>query len=165
MKTKVYTIAIIIAATGMLLSAGSKTTSVTTGYRTGEKAPEIKIEGGTTLAFANNAGRYTLVNFWAAYNADSRVRNIRMSNKINEIGAWRIRFCSISLDERRSVYEETLKSDNINIGSQLYDPRGTTSPLYELYNLRNGFKNYLIDDKGVIIASDVQPDELAKLLR
>ena len=146
----------------LFLSAGTEKVSLTEGYRPGDLAPGIKsAEDGHLIEFSNS-DCYTLVNFWAAYDATSRVRNMQLWNKMNELDSTLITFYSVSMDESQSVFEETLKVDKLATGNQLCDKKGRKSPVYKKYGLKNGFRNFLIDKKGVIIAIDITPDELVE---
>jgi hypothetical protein len=44
---------------------------------------------------------------------------------------------------------------------QFHETKGKNSKLYRMYNLKKGFSNFLIDEKGVIVAKNITPDELA----
>lgn len=144
----------------LFLSAGTEKVSLTEGYRLGDLAPGIEsAEDGRLIEFSNS-NSYTLVNFWATYDATSRVRNMQLWNKMNELDSALISFYSVSMDENQSVFEETLKADKLTARNQLYDKQGKASPVYKKYGLKDGFRNFLIDQKGVIIAIDITPDEL-----
>ena len=41
---------------------------------------------------------------------------------------------------------------------------GENSEIFKLYDLKHGFINCLVDDRGVIVAKNVSPSELASLL-
>lgn len=164
MRTKTYVFSTLIVI-GLFFTAGTEKSSFTTGYRPGELAPELEIDGrDRAIRFPNALGQYTLVNFWAAYDAASRVRNIQLHAKVNKMDSSRIRMFSVSMDERYSVYAGTVKADNLDDDSQLFDGKGFQSPLYKLYNLKKGFGNFLIDDKGIILATNLNPETLDDLL-
>jgi hypothetical protein len=165
MRTRTYVFSALIVV-GLFLSAGTEKTSFTKGYHPGDLAPEIEMAGSNrAIQFSNSSGQYTLVNFWAAYDASSRVRNLQLYAKVNKMDSSRIRMYSVSMDERYSVYAGTLKADNLDDSRQLFDGKGLQSPLYRQYNLKNGFGNFLIDDKGVILATNIHPDTLDELLK
>jgi hypothetical protein len=154
----------VLMLTVLFLSGGTKKTSFTEGSHPGDYAPEIKITGSSrTIRFANPSGRYTLVNFWATYDAASRVRNIQLYEKVNRMDSACIRMYSISMDENYSVYTGTLDIDNLRGASQLHEVKGVRSLLYRQYNLKKGFRNFLVDDHGVIVATGVHSEDLDAL--
>lgn len=163
MRVKAY---VLIASIAMLfMSFGSKNAKPSVGLNPGDLAPRIKsLENEKDLRFQNHSGHYTLLNFWAAYDAESRARNVRLMNEINKSGSEKVQVCSISLDENRAVFTETVKTDGLNSDTQFLEEQGRASVLYKEYRLNKGFKNFLINDKGVIVACDLSPEKLAALL-
>ncbi|RHJ91412.1 thioredoxin family protein [Parabacteroides bouchesdurhonensis] len=164
MKIRTYVLIASVAFLG--ISAGSKQAKLTEGVNPGDLAPRIESLGNeSNFNFQNHSGRYTLLNFWAAYDAESRVRNVLLSNEINKLGSDKIAMYSVSLDEKSSVFMETVKADKLDLSTQFHDELGKASEVYRKYNLKKGFKNFLIDDKGVIIAANVTPEKLTEVLK
>jgi hypothetical protein len=162
MRAKTHVLSI-LAVISLFFSAGTEKNSFTEGYHIGDFASEIQLpDNSRTIRFSNETGQYTLLNFWAVYDAASRVHNIQLYAKINKMDSTRIRMYSISMDERFSVYAGTLKTDKLEDSRQLFDGRGMQSPLYKQYNLKKGFGNFLIDGNGVIVATNVRPEDLEK---
>jgi hypothetical protein len=161
MKVKTY---VLVGATVLLyMSAASKDVS-SVGLSPGDLAPGIESLGNERdFNFRSHSNRYTLVNFWATYDAESRARNIRLSNEVDKLSGGKIALCSISLDESRSVFAETVRMDRLDQATQYHAAEGKNSKLYRTYNLKQGFSNFLINEKGVIVARNVTPEELAKV--
>ncbi len=163
---KVRTYVLVVSAALLMMGFGTKNARPAEGIHPGDLAPGIEsFEQETTLSFRNDSGRYTLLNFWAAYDAESRARNIRLSNEVSKLDSDRIAFCSFSQDEKESVFTETVKTDQLDRSMQFYEGRESASSLYRQYNRKGGFHNYLINDKGVIIATNVTPGRLAGILK
>ena len=164
MKVRAYVLIASVALLGM--SAGSKKAKLTEGVNPGDLAPRIEILGtGAKASFHNQLGRYTLLNFWAAYDAESRARNVQLANEVNKFGPDKITMCSISMDEKESIFTETVKIDKLDLSTQFHEGLGKESELYKKYDLRKGFKNFLINDEGVIIAANVTPEKLTEILK
>jgi hypothetical protein len=164
MKVKAYVL--IVTVTLLTMSAATKDVRLVEGLSPGDLAPGIKSLGNERdFNFQNHSGRYTLLNFWAAYDAESRVRNIRLANEVSKLNPEKISFCSISLDGKKSIFSETVRIDKLNATTQFHAGQRGKSALYERYNLKRGFKNYLINDEGVIIATDITSDELINVLK
>ena len=164
MKVRAYVLIASVALLGM--SAGSKKAKLTEGVNPGDLAPRIEFLGNDAKAsFHNQLGRYTLLNFWAAYDAESRARNVQLWNEVNKLSSDKIAMYSISLDEKESIFTETVKADKLEGTKQFHEELGRKSELFGKYNLQKGFCNSLIDDKGVIIATNVAPEDLTKVLK
>ena len=132
----------------------------------GDFAPRIESLGTeSNFSFQNHSGRYTLLNFWATYDAESRARNVQLWNEVNKLSSDKIAMYSISLDEKESIFTETVKADKLEGTKQFHEELGRKSELFGKYNLQKGFCNFLIDDKGVIIAANVTPEDLTKVLK
>ncbi|MDH6304071.1 hypothetical protein M2459_000783 [Parabacteroides sp. PF5-5] len=164
MKVKAYVL--IVTVMLLTMSAATKDVRLVEGLSPGDLAPRIESLGNESdFNFQNHSGRYTLVNFWAAYDAESRARNVRFSNEVSKLSSEKITLCSISLDEKESVFQETVKMDKLNETMQFHAEHGKKSALYKKYNLKKGLRNYLINDEGVIIATNVTPNELIDVLK
>ena len=163
MKVRAYVLFVAVAL--LAVSAGTKNAKPTVGVNPGDLAPRIESLGNeSNFSFQNHSGRYTLLNFWAAYDAESRVRNVQLWNEVNKLSSDKIAMYSVSLDEKESIFTETVKADRLSGTKQFHEGLGKKSALYGKFNLQKGLKNFLIDDKGVIIAANVTPDKLTDIL-
>ena len=157
MKVRAYVLFVAVAF--LAVSAGTKNAKPTVGINPGDFAPRIESLGTeSNFSFQNHSGRYTLLNFWATYDAESR-------NEVNKLSSDKIAMYSISLDEKESIFTETVKADKLEGTKQFHEELGRKSELFGKYNLQKGFCNFLIDDKGVIIAANVAPEDLTKVLK
>ncbi len=163
---RVRTYVLIASVAVLFMSSGSKSAKPTVGLNPGDKAPGIESLGNeNSFSFQNHSGRYTLLNFWAAYDAESRARNVRLMNEIYKSGSENVKVLSFSMDEKESIFQETVKSDQLDLSTQFHTESGEQSELYKKFRLNKGFTNYLIDDQGVIIASNVTPEKLTEILK
>lgn len=167
MRVKAYVPAVLVTLLVALItiSANTKQPQSTTGVNPGDLAPGIEfLETGSNLSFQNQLGRYTLLCFWAAYDAESRARNVTLSNKVSRLNPEKIVMYSVSLDKNQAIFEETVRIDHLNRDYQFREESDFRPELHKAYKLDRGLKNYLIDDKGIIIAVNVQPEQLAALV-
>lgn len=149
----------------LLMSGSIKTEKTSIGYYPGEQIPNIVLNGleGQKLDLSEYKGRKVVLNFWAAYDARSRANNVQLYNylKGNEPD---VAFLSISFDENKNVFLKTALMDKMDLTTQFCVETGINSALYKEFQLRKGFKNYLIDESGVIQAMDISPEKLRNLL-
>ena len=162
MKVRAYVL--IVSAALLGISAGSKKAALTEGVNPGDLAPSIEFlgDGSQSIRFQNPSGRYTLVNWWAAYDAESRARNVLLANKVAKMGSDKIQLCAISLDERESIFSETVRIDRLDKAHQYHMAAEAADRVSGKYHLREGLRSFLIDDKGVIIATNVSADQLER---
>ena len=110
----------------LVLLFSSAFNPVETGLKEGKQAPMLKLknsEGAVTLRELK--GRYVLLNFWAGYDAPSRMENIRFAREIDKSEIENISLVSVSFDTSRKVFEETIKRDGLNTATQFYDKDGS----------------------------------------
>ncbi len=149
----------------VMTGADTKEAKPVEGVNPGDFAPRIELTGNESIRFKRPDGCYTLVNFWAAYDAASRAQNVRLWNTVEKMkdSSVKVSMYSISFDERKSVFEETVKMDKLDGTTQLREEKGTQSDLFKKYKLRKGLRNFLINGDGVIVATNVTPERLTEL--
>ena len=92
-----------------------------TGLFVGEKAPNFQMTDSTagTFDLRDLKGKYVVLNFWASYDASSRISNIRMRQEIEKLNHQNLSFVSVSYDPSRVIFEETVKLDELDRNTQL----------------------------------------------
>ena len=138
----------------------------TGGLSEGDVAPDFKIESTSeeqpAFKLANMKGRYVLLSFWASYDAQSRMQNVSLSNVLRS--SRNVEMVSVSFDEFKSIFNETIKKDRISTSNCFVELAGNSSDLFKTYRLNKGFKNFLLDKNGVIVAKDITPSQLSSYL-
>lgn len=149
----------------MTSSYTPRTSRISEGIYPGNLMPELKIENnlGTKLDLEHLRGVKVLVNFWAAYDAESHMKNVLLWNTLQK-EKHPLVMVSVSFDKSRAVFEKTLSMDGINDRYQFLDTKGSDSKIYQKYQLEKGFQNYLIDEDGVIMAINLTPKDLDRIL-
>lgn len=109
-------------------------------------------------------GKYVLLSFWASYDAQSRMQNASLSNALRATTRNDVEMVSISFDEYKSIFEETIRKDQIVTPTCFVETKGESSGLFKKYRLGRGFTNYLLDDNGVIVAKNISAAELSTYL-
>lgn len=142
-----------------------------TGLSVGEHAPDFVICSDASDALnpvqkrlSGLHGNCVLVNFWASYDAPSRIRNIELSRALAKSDAQnQVEYVSVSFDEYESIFRETVRKDGI-VGTNIVDTAGEKSKLFRKYELKGGLTNYLLDENGMIIAKSISVAELSSYL-
>lgn len=158
----------------VVLLIGSLTSFVekdkpTGGLNVGDIAPDFKIQSmsaGQPLAeLSDMKGKYVLLSFWASYDAHSRMQNASLSNVLRSASRnENVEMVSVSFDEYQSIFKETVRKDQIVTPTCFVETKGESSGLFKKYRLGRGFTNYLLDEKGVIIAKNISAAELSAYL-
>ena len=140
----------------------------TGGLNVGDIAPDFKIKTMSTEQqpiqnLSKMKGKYVLLSFWASYDAQSRMQNASLSNALRST-SQDVEMVSVSFDEYKSIFNETIKKDQISTSNCFVELAGVSSDLYQTYRLKRGFKNFLLDENGVIVAKDITVSELSSYL-
>ena len=138
----------------------------TGGLSEGDVAPDFKIESTSNeqpaFKLGNLKGKYVLLSFWASYDAQSRMQNVSLSNALRS--SHNVEMVSVSFDEFKSIFNETIKKDRISTSNCFVELAGNSSDLFKTYRLNKGFKNFLLDKNGVIVAKNITPSQLSSYL-
>ena len=139
----------------------------TGGLNVGDVAPDFTIESTSdaqhNFDLTDLKGKYVLLSFWASYDAQSRMQNVSLNNVLRS-DMPNVEMVSVSFDEYRSVFEETIRKDQIVTPTCFVETKGEDSGLFKRYRLNRGFTNYLLDGNGVIIAKNISAAELSAYL-
>ena len=163
MIKNVSVVFVVWATLSLLLFSFVGKDTPTEGLSIGDKAPEFNICGEKQLINLKDLqGKYVLLSFWASYDAQSRMQNATLNNAVKKVS--NVEMVSVSFDEYKSVFTETIKQDQISTSKCFVELNGQESELYKTYRLKKGFKNYLLDENGVIIAKDIKASELSSYL-
>ena len=163
MKIKAYLF--LLAVILFFITAGTEKAGLREGYRRGDRAPEIKSIGtGSDISFANNSSRYTLLQFWAAYDGNSRKQNVLLWNHLKKKNLPQIKMISVSMDKSESVFTETIKTDGLDSTNQMQYRQEKEAAVYRKFGLKKGLGNFLIDGSGVIVATNVTPEILDSIV-
>ena len=140
----------------------------TGGLNVGDMAQDFKIQSMSAeqsqTDLSDLKGKYVLLSFWASYDAQSRMQNASLSNALRSTTHKNVKMVSVSFDEYQSIFEETIRKDQIVTPTCFVETKGEYSGLFKKYRLGRGFTNYLLDDNGVIIAKNISAAELSAYL-
>ena len=121
----------------------------------GAQAPELVLgKEKQPLSLQAAKGNYILLSFWASYDAASRTRNARLHNVVSDDA--RVEMISISFDRYQSVFNAAVRQDGIS-DNVYQEMEGENSEIFKSYDLKHGFINYLVNDRGAIVAKNVTP--------
>ena len=134
------------------------------GLKPGRVAPAIVCGDSTLSAASSVPQQYTLLHFWASYDAPSRIANIQYDRVVEQCNSNRLRYIAVSYEHNERLYAEILKRDSVVPHTQYYDKAGSKSSTFARYRLKEGFATYLIDANGTIIDCNPTPQSIEKLL-
>lgn len=129
----------------------------------GAKAPSFKAKTpeGEELALEDALGKYTLVDFWAAWCVPCRKENpniVKVYNKYHEKG---FNVLGVSLDKNEEDWLKAIEKDGLT-WNQISNLRFWSDPIAKKYNIRAIPANFLLDEDGVIVEKNLRGPSLEK---
>lgn len=132
----------------------------------GDTAPDFSLGNDEKKCLELLKGNYVLLSFWASYDASARTNNTLLDHALRDLSQnQHVKMVSVSFDEYTSIFNETIKQDQLEFSHCYVDVSGEASSLFDKYHLDKGFSNYLLDKQGIIIAKNVTPDQLPDYIK
>lgn len=114
-------------------------------------------------------GKYVMLSFWSSSDAGSRLRCNELNSFVksfNESNSKEEQICfmSVNFDRSERLFNEIMRRDNLDAYSQFYVSGHNASKIKRDYGLEKGFKTFLVDPSGVIVAVNPKIEDLTKIL-
>ncbi|MGL4781486.1 MAG: hypothetical protein ACRCXN_11755 [Bacteroidales bacterium] len=165
-KTKVIFVTLVAICLSVLIASSfvHKDAQPGVGISPGSSFPDMTklVKNAPKDLLSNPNGEYMLVQFWAAYDAESRMKNAQLCNSLYRKNS-KIKFLSVSMDPYSEISSETIRLDKIpdeNVWIPNVDQR---EKLLAEFAPKGKLINYLISPEGVIVAKNITAKELAQM--
>jgi peroxiredoxin len=130
------------------------------GLEVGNKIPNINrpLIDGTPFNTDSLRGKMVLLDFWASFDAKSRVESYKKIEMLNRYQNQSFNkgsdfvIVSVSLDRFKSPLMQVINRDNLHDMYHICSYEGRESEMAKLLNPSNEMTNYLIDGDGLIVA-------------
>jgi peroxiredoxin len=132
----------------------------------GEKAPDFSASkaDGDSIRFSTLLGKgYVLVDFWASWCAPCRKENPYLVKAYETYHSKGFEIVGVSLDNTNEPWLNAIANDGLT-WTQLIDHKAWAGEGVTNYAVRLIPANFLIDNKGTIIAKNLKGEELIKKL-
>jgi len=118
---------------------------------------------GKMVSLSSYKGKYVLLDFWASWCGPCRAENPNVLKAYNEFKDKNFDILAVSLDDKKENWLKAVKDDALP-WTQVSDLMGWKNQAAGFYAITAIPQNFLIDPNGVIIASNLRGEELAKKL-
>ena len=108
--------------------------------------------------------KLVLVDFWASWCPDCRVENPYIVETYNLYKDKGLEIVSVSLDTDKEAWLKGIKDDNLNWENHLSELKGWNCHAAKEYGVAFIPQNFLVNDKGIIIAKNVNGENLKLFL-
>ena len=142
----------------------------------GEKAPAFsaKLADGSPFSLSSLEGHYVLLDFWGSWCGPCRAQNRQWVDLHRQYegrkiaGAAGFTIVSIGVETNRPSWENAIRVDSLYWRYHILDQASSlkffNSPLATQYGVKQLPTSFLLNPKGVIIASNPSPEEVAAIL-
>lgn len=130
----------------------------------GVNSPEISLPDSTgrIISLSSLRGKYVLLHFWSANDADSRIMNPVLKENYNKFKNRGFEIYQVCIDTLKTSWVRAVRNDQLN-WINVNDLEGCISAINS-YNIQYIPSNYLLDKEGVIIAKDLKGPSIYKKL-
>ena len=128
----------------------------------GSKVPEFSSRSldGQRIDLSSFEGKYVLLDFWASWCKACRVENPKFVKLYDLYHKEGFEIVSISIDRREDLCQAAIAEDGLK-WPQILDPN---MDLYKQFFLSSLPSNFLLDEKGTIIARNLTAEQLEEQL-
>lgn len=128
----------------------------------GQKAPDFTMNDvdDKPVTLSSKVGsKLLLIDFWAGWCGPCRRENPNVVKIFNEFHKKGLDIIGISLDQTKEVWTRAIKDDKLT-WTQVSDLRYWENAAAKLYAVTSIPSNFLLDDKGIIIARNLRGETL-----
>lgn len=129
----------------------------------GSKAPEFEAPNpdGKVIALKEVLGKVTLLDFWASWCKPCRVENPNVVNVYNKYHEKGFNIIGVSLDKegQHDKWVEAIKEDNLT-WNHVSNLQFWNDPVARLYNIKAIPAAFLLDENGIIVATNLRGEAL-----
>lgn len=118
---------------------------------------------GQNVRLSQILGKYTLLEFWASWCAPCREENPSLVETYNQFKDRGFVILGVSADDDKERWLKAVKDDQLT-WENVSDLKGDKNKASLMYGIHGYPSNYLIDESGIIIATNLRGDALRKKL-
>ena len=167
LRTKIFVISSMAAL--VMLSSNKKEAESPAYTEQMLKINGIEEIGGRKLCTDSLKGKMVILNFWASYDAQSRINSYKLLQVAKNYESQKFHngegldVVSISLDKYRSPLKKAIQTDGTESFHHICDYKGVDSEWAKLFEVYRPI-NLLVDADGIVVARDFSVETMQTTL-
>lgn len=117
-----------------------------------------------TLSELVGKSKLVLIDFWASWCPDCRVENPNVVEAYELFKDNGLEIVSVSLDTDREAWLKGIEEDNLSWNNHLSELKGWNCPAATEYGVAFIPQNFLVNEKGIIVAKNLNGDNLKNFI-
>lgn len=158
---------LIIVSFVLTLLTMSAFVDVRRSARIGSEAPAFVVErADSSLSLDGLRGKKVVLSFWSAADAQSRLDQNRLASAMRHAGEGSgTAVVSVNLDRSEKLMKEIASIDHLDEDSQFHvGDAAAARAIREVFEMADGLRTFIIDERGIIVKVDPSEKELAQAL-
>jgi thiol-disulfide isomerase/thioredoxin len=125
---------------------------------------ELPNHNGEKIKLSEHLGKYTLIDFWASWCGPCRKSNPELVKIYETYKNKGLTIISISIDDEKKSWTQAIEEDKL-VWINVSDLKGKENVAAIKYGISGVPTNFLINEKGIIIAKDIDLKTLKELMK
>ena len=125
---------------------------------------ELANQNGEKIKLSEHLGKYTLIYFWASWCGPCRKSNPELVEIHKTYKNKGLTIIGVSIDDEKKSWTQAIEKDSL-VWINVSDLKGKENVAAIKYGVTGVPTNFLINEKGIIIAKDIDLETLKKLIK